>query len=94
MKKENLRLEKLPSISASVPTQLADNNGSRWKLRIRTSSLNGIYVGLDDGVVAETAFFLPQNNELRVEKYKGPIWALSCAGVADVYIYEESYAEK
>ena len=93
VKRDNLRLEKYSSISATAPTKIADKNPRRWKLRIKTDTAAGFYVGLDNGMNSDTSFWLDTGEELRVEKFKGEIWALAHTTSADVYVYEESMEE-
>jgi len=90
MKRDNLRIEKYNDISATVPTKIADRNPHRWKLRIKTDTAAGMYIGVDEAVESDTGYFVNQNAEQRVEKYKGPIWALAHTTSADVYVFEES----
>lgn len=90
VKRGNLRIEKYTDISATVPTKIADENPQRWKMRIKTDTAAGFYIGVDEAVNSDTAYWLDTLEELRVEKYKGPVWALAHTTSANVFVYEES----
>ena len=87
--KDNLRIETV-SVGTTDRVKLAERNPKRWKLRIVTDSTNGLYIGFDRAVESGSAYFLPENEEIKVEMFKGEIWGLSPTGTATVYIYEES----
>ncbi len=79
-------------MSTTVPVKIAERNKDRFKLKVRTSNANGIYVGVDESVEAGGAYFLPQNEELELECFKGALWVLAITAAGDVYVIEEDIA--
>ena len=88
-KKEGLRVEKYSSVSTTTPVKIAEKNPARYKLKLRPTGANGCIIGLDVAVEGDTCYFVPQNEEVEIERYKGEVYALSVTTAADLYVIEE-----
>jgi hypothetical protein len=89
VKKKGLRIEAFSSVSITVPMKIADENPNRFKLKVRSVAAAGCYIGLDEGMDSDTAYFMQQYEELEIEKYKGPLYALSITAAGALHIIEE-----
>lgn len=88
-KKKGLRIEAFSSVSVTIPVKIADENPQRFKLKIRSTAGAGCYIGLDEGMDSDAAYFMQQYEELELEKYKGPLYALSVTAAGALYVLEE-----
>ncbi len=75
----------------STPIKLVEKNPNRLKLHIVCSSADGVLLGLDEAMESTTkCYYLPQNSALRIQYYKGEVWALRPASSdVTVYYFEE-----
>ena len=89
-KVDNMRIEKYSSVSTTVPVVIAEKNEERYKLKIRSEGASGHRIGLSKAMESDNSYFIPQNEEVEIEKFKGRIYALSVSTASDVCVFEES----
>jgi len=67
-------------------------NQGRTFLHIVTTTTGGVLIGFDEAMTRdEECYFIPANNPLKLETYKGPIYALDVTALTSctVYYFEE-----
>lgn len=79
------------TMSVDGPTLIVDECPTRTRLHITALSGIGIYIGVTKGLTSANGYFITQYGHLLVEKYFGPIYAISpTSGTAvNVSVFQE-----